>query len=201
MDLEKQIEYFVKIVPEEVTHSRFDHSIQVAELAERFSKLNGYANPRKAYLAGILHDITKQKTKDFHLDIFHRSEFDYSLLPEPAYHPFSAVFYLRDKYQFADEEILSAVKNHTLGGENMCLLDQILYLSDFLGSDYAMRQKEYTNWILETEKNLSFGIILKSKKVIEDLLEKSHRIHPVTLATYNYYVERMPLSHKGTEKS
>lgn len=201
MDLEKQIEYFVKVVPDEVTHSRFDHSIRVAELAEKFSMLNGYAEPRKAYLAGILHDVTKQKTKDFHLEMFHRNKFDYSLLPEPAYHPFSAVFYLRDKYQFTDEEILSAVKNHTLGGENLFLLDQILYVSDFLGSDFAMRQKEFANWILETEKNLPFGIILKCKKVMEELLEKSHRIHPMTIATYNCYLERMPQRHRGAEKS
>ncbi len=194
MDLEKQIEYFVKIVPEEVTHTRFDHSIRVAELAEKFSKLNGYPYPRKAYLAGILHDITKQRTKDFHLEIFSRNQFNYSLLPEPAYHPFSAVFYLRDKYQFADEEILSAVKNHTLGGERLAILDQILYVSDFLGSDFAMRQKEYNDWISKTEKNLAFGIILKSKKVIEELLEKSHRIHPMTLATYNCYVANLYLS-------
>ena len=53
MDLKAQIEYFTKIVPEEVTHSRFDHSIRVAILAEKFSKLHGYSNPRKAYLAGI----------------------------------------------------------------------------------------------------------------------------------------------------
>ena len=70
MDIEKQIEYFVKIVPDEVTHTRFDHSIRVAELAEKFSLLHGFYSPRKAYLAGILHDITKQKTKEFHLEIF-----------------------------------------------------------------------------------------------------------------------------------
>jgi HD superfamily phosphohydrolase YqeK len=98
---------------------------------------------------------------------------------------------LRDKYQFVDEEILSAVKNHTLGGEKMSLLDQILYVSDFLGSDFAMRQKEFKDWIFNTEKNLSFGIVLKSKKVIEELLEKNHRIHPTTLATYNHYLKEL----------
>lgn len=188
MDLKAQIEYFTKIVPEEVTHSRFDHSIRVAIWAEKFSKLHGYSNPRKAYLAGILHDITKQKTKDFHREIFHRNQFDFSTLPEPAYHPFSAVFYLREKYQFADEEILSAIQNHTLGGENLSLLDQILYLSDFLGSDHAMKQKDFQTWISNTEKNLAFGIVLKSKIVIEELITKSHWIHPTTLATYNYYL-------------
>lgn len=193
MDLEKQIEYFVKLVPEKITHSRFYHSIRVAQLAERFSSLHGFYSPRKAFLAGILHDITKQRTKDFHIEIFHRHGFDFTILPEPAYHPFSAEYYLRDKYQFTDEEILSAVKNHTLGGENLALLDQILFVSDFLGSDFAMRQIQYANWVRETEKNLAFGIVLKSKKVMEELLEKSHRIHPTTLATYNHYVANLVL--------
>lgn len=65
MDIEAAIEYYTKVVPEEVTHSRFDHSILVAELAEKFSILNYYPEPRKAYLAGILHDITKQNRKNF----------------------------------------------------------------------------------------------------------------------------------------
>ena len=77
---------------------------------------------------------------------------DLIILPEPAYHPFSAEYYLRDKYQFTDEEILSAVKNHTLGGENLPLLDQILFVSDFLGSDFAMRQIQYANWVWDCIK-------------------------------------------------
>ncbi|HMV42049.1 MAG TPA: bis(5'-nucleosyl)-tetraphosphatase (symmetrical) YqeK [Leptospiraceae bacterium] len=188
MDIEKEIERFLKIVPDEVTHTRFDHSLSVAELAEKFSVLNGYSYPRKAYLAGILHDITKQKTKDFHREIFIRNDFSYNDLPEAAYHPFSAVFYLKEKYLFTDVEILSAIEKHTLGNENLSLLDEILYVSDFLGSDYAKRQPEYQNWILETEKQLSFGVILKSSKVIEELIEKKFRIHPLTVFMYNKYL-------------
>ncbi|MBK8399108.1 MAG: bis(5'-nucleosyl)-tetraphosphatase (symmetrical) YqeK [Leptospiraceae bacterium] len=190
MDIEAAIEYYTKVVPEEVTHSRFDHSILVAELAEKFSILNYYPEPRKAYLAGILHDITKQKPKEFHRDIFERHNFDFQSLPDRAYHPFSAVFYLKEKYDFRDEEILSAVKNHTLGGKDLVLLDQILYVSDFLGSEYASRQKEYADWILEVEKNLGFGMILKCKKVIEELLEKNSPIHIRTIETYNHYANK-----------
>lgn len=188
MDVEFEIKKFLEIVPHEVTHTRFDHSLHVAELAEKFSFINRYPNPRKAYLAGILHDITKQKPKEFHREIFHKHNFSYKDIPEPAYHPFSAVFYLRDKYQFEDEEILSAVKNHTLGSENLSLLDEILYVSDFLGSDYARRQKDYEKWIFESEKNLSFGVLLKSAKVIEELIEKRFFIHPLTLSMYNKYL-------------
>lgn len=187
MDTEAAIEYYTKIVPEEVTFSRFDHSIKVAELAEKFSILNHYPEPRKAYLAGILHDITKQKSKEFHRDIFVRYKFEYESLPERAYHPFSAVFYLKEKYDYRDEEVLSAIQNHTLGGKDLVLLDQILYVSDFLGSEYAIRNKDYEKWILDTEKNLSLGMILKCKKVIEELLEKNLPIHIRTIETYNHY--------------
>lgn len=190
MQIEKEIEFYKKIISEELTSSRVEHSIRVAELAEKFAISHKYHSPKKAYLAGILHDITKQKKYDFHVTIFEENQFDYSGIPENAFHPFSAKFYLLKKYHFQDEEVLSAVQNHTLGGANLNLLDAILYSADFLGSEFALRQKEYFEWIQKVEKNIYFGLYLKSKITIEELLEKKEPIHISTIETYNFSVKK-----------
>jgi predicted HD superfamily hydrolase involved in NAD metabolism len=192
MDTEQLINYFSTEIQKEITESRFAHSLRVAELAEIFSLYHGYTDGRRSYLAGVLHDITKQKSKDFHTEIFIRNNFDYSILPETAYHAFSAVFYLQEKYNYTDKEILSAVQNHTLGGINTSLLDRILYISDFLGSDFAARQSEYQDWIAQTKENLYNGLFIKSKVILQGLIEKKAPIHPFTLETYNLSVSLSP---------
>lgn len=191
MNLEKEIENYKQIISKELTSSRLEHSLRVAELAEKFALAHNYPHPKKAYLAGVLHDITKQKKREFHIAIFEKNHFDYSNIPENAFHPFSAKFYLQEQYHFQDTEVLSAIQNHTLGGENLSLLDAILYASDFLGSEYAIKQKEYKDWISKVEKNIYFGVYLKAKITILELLEKNEKIHPNTISTYNSAVTKL----------
>ena len=185
MEMTEEIHFFTEEVKKEITITRFEHSIRVAEIAFHLSKINGITNPHLAYLAGILHDITKQKPNSFHEDIFQRHSFDYSHLPQPAFHPHSAYFYIQDKYKFDSKEVLSAIKNHTLGGVDLPKLDYILYVSDFLGSEFALRSPSYDTWMKQTEESLHFGILLKSKSTIEDLLEKNLKIHENTFRMYN----------------
>ena len=96
MEITEEIKKFQEIVKKEITNTRYEHSSRVAEIAYDLAISNGLENPMEAYLSGILHDITKQKLDSFHETIFQRAGFDFSELPSPAYHPFSAVFYLQD---------------------------------------------------------------------------------------------------------
>lgn len=185
MDIESLISLFEAEVSKDITPSRFDHSLRVAALAERFAKVHGYPYSRKAYLAGIVHDITKQKKRDFHLEIFRKKGFDFSEIPENAFHAFSGALYLEEKFELKDSELLSAVRNHTLGGKNLNLLDSILYTSDFLGSEYALKQSEYHSWVKSTEESLYFGVQLKARTVISELISKKESIHLFTIYTYN----------------
>ncbi len=185
MEMTEEIQFFKEEVKKEITISRFEHSIRVAEIAFHLSEINGVSDPHLGYLAGVLHDITKQKQNSFHEEIFRRHSFEYSHLPQPAFHPHSAYFYIQEKYKNVPTEVLSAVKNHTLGGENLPLLDKILYVSDFLGSEFALRSNSYDIWMKKTEENLLYGILLKSKNTIEDLLEKNLEIHENTFKMHN----------------
>jgi predicted HD superfamily hydrolase involved in NAD metabolism len=191
MDTESQILFYENELRKEITLSRFEHSLRVAAIAERLALAHGYPSPRKAYLAGILHDVTKQKKLDFHLEVFEAQQFDYRGLPENAFHPFSGAIFLQSHYEFHDSDILSAVRNHTLGGPDLNLLDSILYAADFLGSEYASRQPEYHQWISRTEESLEFGLVLKSKTVIQELLEKKAQIHINTILTYNQAIQKI----------
>ncbi len=117
-----------QLVKKNMKPSRFAHSLSVAQMAEKLARIH-HVDPKKAYIAGILHDCTKDFDEEFHdsyLKIYDPDKLDY---PGPAKHSFSAKYYLKEKLNFHDKDILNAVYNHTI-----CFsrdrLSMILYICD-----------------------------------------------------------------------
>ena len=67
---EKYFEY-KEILQKRLTPKRYNHSLCVADEAVRLAKKYG-GDQEKAYLAGLLHDITKNATVEEHLHIFNK---------------------------------------------------------------------------------------------------------------------------------
>ncbi|MDZ4727243.1 MAG: bis(5'-nucleosyl)-tetraphosphatase (symmetrical) YqeK [Leptospira sp.] len=184
--VEDWISFFMEAIPKEITNTRWEHCLRVAKQAEKLAHINKFLNPRIAYFAGITHDITKQKKKEFHLQLFIAAKFtNFSEIPEEAYHAYSAPIYLHSKYGLENEEVFSAIRTHTLGSAAMTLIQKILYAADFLGSEYALKQTDLEIWETETYKNLQFGIYLKSAKTINNLIETKGQIYQATIDTFN----------------
>ncbi|ABO51027.1 metal dependent phosphohydrolase [Desulforamulus reducens MI-1] len=116
------------IMPEQ----RFRHSLGVAETAEKLARKYG-ADPLKAGLAGLLHDIARdfddnemlQRAKKANLAV---SEFGFAM-PLLLHGPVAAVM-ARDEYGITDPEILNAIALHTVGSEYMNQLDKIIFVAD-----------------------------------------------------------------------
>lgn len=183
------IQEWKEIVAKEITETRYEHVIRVAKIAKELATIHGYLFPEKAELAGIVHDITKQKNREFHIELFTRHEFlNYTNLPKQAYHAYSAKYLLSDM-GLTDTEILKSVQSHTLGGSDMGFLESIIYASDFLGSDYVASSPHKDEWLMRTSENLSYGIFIKSKSTIQDLIDKNFNIHTNTIKSYNKSLE------------
>ncbi|RHX95591.1 phosphohydrolase [Leptospira yasudae] len=190
-ELEARTQEFKKIVPTEITVTRWEHSLRVAEIAKELALIHSQEEAELAYLAGIVHDITKQKTPEFHLTLFKESgQEELEKLPSAAWHAYSASIYLKSQYDLKHEGVLSAVRNHTLGAETPGPLDLILYAADFLGSDYAEKNPLYPDWREQARKNLYLGVLCKAKNTMEDLIASRKTIHPRTVFTYNLAVSK-----------
>ncbi|MCG6194241.1 bis(5'-nucleosyl)-tetraphosphatase (symmetrical) YqeK [Leptospira sp. FAT2] len=190
-ELEARTQEFKKIVPTEITVTRWEHSLRVAEIAKELALIHSKDEAELAYLAGIVHDITKQKTPEFHLTLFKEvGQEELEKLPSAAWHAYSASIYLKSQYDLKHEGVLSAVRNHTLGAETPGPLDLILYAADFLGSDYAEKNPLYPDWREQARKNLYLGVLCKAKNTMEDLIASQKTIHPRTVFTYNLAVSK-----------
>ena len=181
---EKILEY-KEILKKRLTPKRYNHSLCVAEEAVRLAKKYG-GDCEKAYLAGLLHDITKNATKEEHLNIF--NEFgiilnDVEKSAEKLWHAISGAAYIEHIIGIQDYEIITAVRYHTTAREDMSHLEKLLYLADFTSADRdyddidIMRQK--------VELSLESALDYALSYTINDLVSRGKSLHLDTVKAYN----------------
>lgn len=186
MDYEKLKE----ILRERLTEKRYIHSLCVADEAKRLAEKYG-VDSEKAYLAGLLHDITKTASEAEQLQFF--SQFDIMLdditkNSEKLWHAVSGAAYIENVLKITDREIINAVRYHTTAKAGMTMLEKVLYLADFtsLDRDYEdvdiMREKVDVSIECAMQYALSY--------TIKELVEKRSQIHPDTVACYNEIMKR-----------
>jgi len=124
--------FYRQRLKEMLSAKRFEHSLRVMDTAVQLAAIHG-VNARQAALAGLLHDCARSLSGETLLTM--AREFKLSLhevdlaLPMLLHAPVGACLLRRD-FGIADEAVLRAVSVHTLGDEQMTLLDQILFVAD-----------------------------------------------------------------------
>ena len=116
---------------------RYIHSLGVAESARELAVIYGY-DTDKAYKAGLLHDIMKNATKDYQLQIMEKGGIILSQAEKnnpKLWHAMAGECYLRLELGIEDKELLSSVRYHTTGKEGMSLLDKIVYIADYISAE------------------------------------------------------------------
>lgn len=181
---EKYQEY-KQILKERLTPKRYNHSLCVADEAVRLAKKYG-GDIEKAYLAGLLHDITKNASEQEHLNIF--NEFgimlnDIEKNSEKLWHAISGSAFIEHKLGITDKEIITAVRYHTTARAGMSQLEKLLYLADFTSADRdyddvdIMRQKVDISLEAALDYALSY--------TINDLVSSGKALHLDTVNAYN----------------
>ena len=128
-DLEKK-------VSRALSERRFSHSLGVANTAALLSRFCLPECERELWVAGILHDITKELSRKEQLSILNTHNVKLSeaeLESEQVLHSYTAPFIIESEYpSYATENVLSATRNHTVGDENMSIFDEIIFLADYI---------------------------------------------------------------------
>lgn len=164
---------------------RYKHSMGVCAEAVKMAKLYG-EDTEKAYIAGLLHDCAKcfSENEQIRLCGEYGIELDKVTLACPAviHAPLGAETAKRE-FGIGDEEILNAIRFHTVARAGMTKLEKIVYIADmtepmrdFNGVDKirALAYENLDDAFLEA-LNQSMGFNLKKNTVI----------HPDTLRARN----------------
>ncbi len=172
---------------ENLSEKRYIHSLNVADAARRLAEING-ADADKCYLAGLLHDICKELSKQEQLELVMRSEFEVSKIELGApktHHAIAGAVFVKEKYGIADRDILSPIRWHTVGKGGMTLYEQIIYMADLISDDRDYGDIERIRSI--TYGDLKRGLYEAFKWMIQENLEKCRLIPQSTYDAYNEY--------------
>ncbi|MDO4903581.1 MAG: bis(5'-nucleosyl)-tetraphosphatase (symmetrical) YqeK [Limosilactobacillus sp.] len=166
---------------------RFEHVLRVEQTAIELAKAN-HVDVEKASIVGLCHDYAKQRPDQDFIDEIKNKHMDPDLLNygNAIWHGIVGAELLKDELGIMDEEILNAVRKHTTGAANMTLLDQVLYMADYIepGRDFPGVDKAREI----TTKNLQAGVAYQTKQTLLYLVERNSPVYPRTLETYNAWV-------------
>lgn len=184
-----------QILKRELSKERYLHTLGVRDCAVELAKRYNL-DVKKAELAGLLHDCAKCKTNDElkeiidkFLDDVDKNELkNYKTLHAPV-----GAYYAKEKFNIEDNEILSAIRWHTLGRVNMTTFEKIIFLADKIEKN--TRDLNYRNEIIkilddnEGEKGLNLALLRCFIETVKSLAERRLYICKTTIDVYNWLLE------------
>lgn len=175
-----------QLSPKRLAHS-FGVSATAGELAARYG-----ADVAKAKQAGLLHDCARGMSNNLLLQAaaasgivvlgVERQE------PVLLHAPIGAVIARRD-YGVDDPEVLTAIRWHTTGGPDMSLLDEIVFLADYIEPGRSFPGVDKLRALAAA--SLQEALLAAYNQTLGFLIAEGGLIHPATVEGRNALLMKM----------
>lgn len=203
--MQEEIEEIQEQLQEKISMKLFRHVVGVRYTAEALAMCHGVSMVQ-AGTAGVLHDCAKYMTGEKMLKKCQKHEIPISSSEEKnpmLLHAKLGAYLAEHKYGISDPEVLSAIRWHTTGKEDMTVLEQIVFLADYMEPHRKMIPG------LDQVRKVAFrdleeAVYLTLKNTVSYLEEQSRKtgkktFDPTTQAAYRYYAaKRGRLESTGT---
>lgn len=179
----------IDAVSESITGSRFEHVLRVEkkaiELAQKYD-----ADVEKASITGLLHDYAKQRSDSEFIKYINELELDPQLLDygSAIWHGVVGAEIVKNELKIYDEEILNAIRRHTVGAPYMTLIDQIVFMADYIEDGRDFEGVEQARLI--TEQSLQKGVTFQMKSTLAYLIAGNKPVFPATIESYNAWISK-----------
>lgn len=175
-----------------VSAKRFEHIKGVAKTAKKLAEVYG-ADPRKAKLAGLLHDWDKNyddegiraRAAEVGLEV---EPIVLECMPQTL-HGMTASRALRRDYPCIPDDVLQAVDRHTTAAPDMSDLDMIVFIADCLEPGRQFGRCDELRGLIGQVclEELFFQV---QGYWITLIINRGRTMHPSTGETWNYYALR-----------
>jgi nicotinate-nucleotide adenylyltransferase len=164
---------------------RYIHSMNVAMMCGELSKKHKLPPEasEKAYIAGILHDITKKC--DYAPDPTTFEPTPEEIAEPKLWHAITGAKYVRDVPGITDTEIINAIRFHTVARPNMSVVEKIVYIADKISAERDYKGVEELRALAFI--NLDLAVYTAIKKGMKKAIKKDGKIPAYTTEAYNYY--------------
>ena len=174
-------------VRSQMSQRRFDHCLRVEKKIIELATLYG-ADVTKASLAALIHDYAKERPLEELQELVVKKQLSEQLKNQSSeilHGPVGAEI-LKDELEIQDEEILDAIREHTIGGTSMTLLSKCLFVADAIEDGRNYPGVEEARVI--AQHNIDEAVRYLVRHTLQYLIEKEVYIYPGTLEVYNYLV-------------
>ena len=181
-------------VKKHVKQTRFRHILAVAKEALKICEKIGRNDlTEKAYVASLLHDITKSFSKEEHFE-WCTDITDEDKETADVLHAFSACEYARHLFpDLVDADIYDAIRYHCTGRENMSVLEKVVFLADYIEetreheSCKRLRESFYNDNSLNA---LDWAVLAELQNTVSYLESKGLKVNSRTLKALKFYTEK-----------
>ena len=173
-----------------LTPKRYLHTLGVGYLSASLAMCHG-ASHRDALIAGLLHDCAKnipdQKLLEQCLALRIPLSEGEKQIPELLHAAYGA-YLAKEEYGIEQEDILLAIRNHTLGRPEMTRLEQIVYLADYLEPERKQKTTPCLDEIRQIAfQNLDEATYLVAQNCIRYFETNGKETDPMTYRVLEYY--------------
>ncbi|KRN34246.1 bis(5'-nucleosyl)-tetraphosphatase (symmetrical) YqeK [Liquorilactobacillus mali] len=174
-------------VKNSVSNKRYRHILGVEQAAVKIAKLNNF-DIEKASIAALVHDYAKERSAEEFKQVIADKNLDADLLNWNNYlwHGVVGAEIIKDELHIENEEILNAVRRHTVGAENMTILDKIVYVADYVENGRVFPDVNIARTLAYS--NLDDAVAFETKHTLEYLISTNGVVYPDAILTYNKWV-------------
>lgn len=174
---------------EQLSDFRFNHCLRV-EKTSRALAAEYKIDVDRAGLAGLLHDYSKERSDDEFISVIKSKHLNKDLLNygNAIWHGIVGAEIVKDELNIYDEDVLNAIRRHTVGSTNMTGVDKCVFVGDFIepGRDFPGID-EARNY---ADKSLDAAVAFELKHSLAYLVKKNSVIYPKTFDSYNYWIAK-----------
>ena len=174
-------------VKEQVSEKRFKHILGVEQAALELARANDY-ELEKASVAALVHDYAKERSDSEFKALIVQTGLEQDLLNwnNFIWHGVVGAEIIKKELKNTDEEILNAVRRHTVGAKEMTMLDQIVYVADYIEPGRDFPGVDQARQL--AAESLRAAVEFETKHTLLYLMNNDKTIYPAAILTYNAYV-------------
>ena len=174
-------------VKEQVSEKRFKHILGVEQAALELARANDY-ELEKASVAALVHDYAKERSDSEFKALIVQTGLEQDLLNwnNFIWHGVVGAEIIKKELKITDEEILNAVRHHTVGAKEMTTLDQIVYVADYIEPGRDFPGVDQARQL--AAESLRAAVEFETKHTLLYLMNNDKTIYPAAILTYNAYV-------------
>lgn len=191
----KTVEEIIEILKNRISDKRLYHSKCVMNRCIKLARIYGI-DEKKASLVGIAHDNAREMSKEEWFDYCNKHDIEISeneKLNPVLLHAKVGANIAKDEFGFS-EDMVDAIKYHTVGHVPMNSLSEILFISDSISEDRNYDDIEKFRKLAEENKDKAMLEIIES--TINLMISRNKDIDKNTIELKKYYLNKINQKNK-----